>query len=259
MMKWYIQKQIKQFCILFSFFILIIFPLKAYIGADRHAKSLHCVDGPKSTISFNSGFESFFLLFQFMFAQVHLEIQQDFFFSRTSTPFVDQSAKPTSMTAAPANYCQLSDISNYYLTISFILCVDYDFLISDDRSRIIRKISNFAIVNISKIAMYRVLVSNQTQFYANVKGPQGLSCSNRKDLDNGLAGAWGWRSAYTGYKASVDIKFNCKDAQEVIDLVTKIKCMITENKLHDHVGFHVIGWALHRWYCVQLTTPSTVL
>ena len=167
------------------------------------------------------------------------------------------TTKPPTVTIVPENYCQSSDTSNYYLTISFVLGIDYDFLILDEKDHITRRVSNFGNVRVSKIAMYRVLVSNQTQFYANVKGPQGLSCSNRKDLDNGLADAWGWRSVYTGYQTSVDIKFNCKDAQEVIDLVKKIKCLITENKLHDHVGFHVIGWALHRWYCLPLLTTTS--
>ena len=166
------------------------------------------------------------------------------------------TTKLPKVTIVPANYCQFSDNSNYYLTISFVLGIDHSFLILDEKDHITRRVSNFANVRVSDISMYRVLVSNQKQFYTNVKGPQGLSCSNRKDLDNGLADAWGWRSAYTGYKTSVDVKFNCKDVQEVIDLVKKIKCMITENKLHDHVGFHVIGWALQRWYCLNIATTT---
>ena len=250
------QKQIENSSIPFPFSILSHFLIKAYfvLVTDRQTNFLDCVDGLKSTIT--STFQSFFSL---QICSGTFRNTKGRLFSRTKTSFVDVTAKPTSVTTAPANYCQLSDTSNYYLTISFILCVDYDFLIRDDRRRIIRKISSFANVRVSEIAMYRVLVSNQIQFYTNVKGPQGLSCSNRKDLDNGLAGTWGWRSAYTGYKASVDVKFNCKDVQEVIDLVKKIRCMITENKLHDHVGFHVIGWGLQRWYCVQATTPSTAL
>ena len=159
------------------------------------------------------------------------------------------------MATAPVNYCQLTDSSNYYLTISFVLCIDYDYIIRDERKYIIRQVSQFMGVPINRTSIYQVLVENQQKLYEHIKNPAGFTCSNRKSLDHSLADTWGWRSAYEGQKTSVDVHFKCKDAQSVFNLVKKIKYKISLNSLHDHVGSHVIGWILYRWHC--LLAPIT--
>ena len=167
------------------------------------------------------------------------------------------TSEPVSVTTVPVNYCQLTDSSNYYLTISFVLCIDYNYIIHEERTTIIRKVSHFLGVPINRIAIYRVLVENQQKLYERIKSPRGLTCSNRKRLDDGLADTGGWRSAYEGQKASVSVHFKCKDAQSVLNLVKKIKYKISVNSLHDHVGTRVIGWVLYRWHCLLAPTTTS--
>ena len=107
----------------------------------------------------------------------------------------------------------------------------------------------------NRIRMYRLLVPDQPRVYEGIKSPPGFQCSNRKALDHSLADPGGWRAPYSGHQTSVDVYFNCQQAHIVFDLVQKIKREISLNKLHDHIGFHVIGWVLNRWYCLKSTTP----
>lgn len=102
--------------------------------------------------------------------------------------------------------------------------------------------------------MYRVWVTDQQRLYNDMRSAPGLTCSNRTKLDDSLADPGGWRSVYNGYQTSVDVYFTCEHAQTVLDLVKKIKYQISLNRLHNHVGFHVIGWVLYRWYCSKTTT-----
>ena len=174
------------------------------------------------------------------------------------SPEPSTSPAPISVTTAPVNYCQVSDPSNYYLTISFVLCIDYKYLLSYERSNILSKVATFMNVPSNRITMYRLMVPDQQRVYDNIKGPPSFTCSNRAKLDHSLADQGGWRSVYNGYQTSVDVYFKCEHAQTVFDLVKKIKYKISLNKLHDHVGFHVIGWVLYRWYCLLSTTATSL-
>ena len=167
------------------------------------------------------------------------------------------TTEPVSVTTAPVNYCQFTDVSNYYLTISFVLCVDFGYLVRDERDHIVRRVSQFTNVPINKITIYRILVENQQQLYKHIQQPPALTCTDRKSLDHSFGDSSGWMLDYTGYKASVDVHFKCKDARMVFELVKKIKYEISLNKLHDHTGFHVIGWVLNRWHCSKSTTTAT--
>ena len=111
----------------------------------------------------------------------------------------------------------------------------------------------------SKVQIYRIHVPNEKGVYNSITAPPGFQCSNRTKLDHSLADPGGWRYLYNGYQTSVDVYFTCQDARYVFDLVKKIKYEIALNRLHDHVGFHVIGWVLHRWYCLAPTTPYTTM
>ena len=172
-------------------------------------------------------------------------------------PITMTSTGPVSATAPQVNYCQLTDISNYYLTISFVLCIDFGYLVRDERDHIVRRVSQFTNVPINKITIYRILVENQQQLYKHTQQPPALTCTDRKSLDHSFGDSSGWMPDYTGYKASVDVHFKCKDARMVFELVKKIKYEISLNKLHDHTGFHVIGWVLNRWHCLTSTTTAT--
>ena len=172
---------------------------------------------------------------------------------------VTSTLKSTQVTTAPVNYCQVTDSANHRLSISFVLCIDYIFLLSSEKKRIADVVSKFLTVPKSRVRIYRVHVPNEKGVYNSITAPPGFQCSNRTKLDHSLADPGGWRYLYNGYQSSVDVSFTCQDARDVFELVQKIKYEITLNRLHDHVGFHVIGWALHRWHCLAPTTLYTTM
>lgn len=171
-------------------------------------------------------------------------------------PITVSTLQPGSVTSVPINYCQAANQVDHHLTISFVLCIDYIYLLMFERRNIISRVSNFMNVSTDRVKMYRIVVPDQRRVYDNVRSPPGLTCSSRTKLDHSLADPGGWRSLYNGYQTTVDVYFSCKHAQQVFELVRKIKYEISLNKLPNHVGFHVIGWALYRWYCLQPTTKS---
>lgn len=170
----------------------------------------------------------------------------------TTEPTTISTAEP--ITTVPINYCQVADSPNHHLTISFVLCIDYIYLLSYEKADVKKKLSNFMNISTKTIHMYRLVVPDEKRIYNNIRSPPALTCSSRTKLDHGLADSGGWKSFYNGYQTSVDVYFSCEQAKTVLELVEKIKLEISLNKLQDHVGFHVIGWVLYRWYCEKPTT-----
>ena len=166
--------------------------------------------------------------------------------------------QPLSTTTTAITYCSSTGSSNHRLTISFLLCTEYNNLLQFERTAIINKISRFTNILTTRISIYRIYVPSQRRAYENVRNPRGFTCSSKTKLDHSLADADGWRAAYNGYQTSVDVYFTCDHAPIVTNLVKKIKYEISLNKLHDHVGTHVIGWVLYRWYCSSLTTTNSL-
>ncbi|XP_065065220.1 uncharacterized protein LOC135691319 [Rhopilema esculentum] len=174
------------------------------------------------------------------------------------SPMTITTADPGTGTTPKLVYCPHTNSLNHRLTVSFVFCIDYIFLLQYEKTNILSRVSNFMNVTQSRLSIYRLQVPDQPRVYDFIRTPPGFTCTNKTKLDHSLADPGGWRSVYNGYQTSVDVYFTCQDAQSVADLVTKIKYEISLNKLHDRLGFHVIGWVLYHWDCVAMTTTPKV-
>lgn len=171
------------------------------------------------------------------------------------TPEKSSTLQPLSTTSAAVTYCPSTGYCR--LTISFLLCTEYDNLQPFERTDILRKVSTFTSIPITRMSIYRIYVPGRRRAYGNVRGPPGFTCNSKTKLDHSLADPGGWIRDYNGYQTSVDLYFTCEHAQIVANLVKKIKYEISLNRLHGHVGTHVIGWVLHRWHCSAPTTTTS--
>ena len=155
-----------------------------------------------------------------------------------------------------SSYCPTSNTADYRLSVSFVLCIDYNMLQQFEKDNIINKLVTFTSEARDKISLYRVNVLSKDTVYNEIRGPPGHTCSTRSKLQDGFADPGGWSNSYVGYQTSVDVQFTCAEQDTVKALITRIINEVNVNKLHDHVGYHVIGWVLNLWHC-QATVPTT--
>ena len=152
--------------------------------------------------------------------------------------------------------CQSTNSAHYRLTITFVLCINYDYLQLYEREHIYTKVTDFMSIPRNRIYMYRAPITSQANVYNHIQSPPGLVCTNKEKLKDGLADPGGWRSAYNDNQTSIDVHYTCAQEQTVQNMVHKIENEVLQNNLHSQIGFHVIAWALHQWYCPFVLTTS---
>lgn len=155
-----------------------------------------------------------------------------------------------------ANYCPTSNTFEYRLSISFVLCVDYALLQSFEKQTIYNKLTTFTNETISRISLYQVNVLSKANVYDGIRSPPGLTCNTKTKLKDGFADPGGWDTIFVGYQTAANVQFTCAEEERVKDLITRINTEVSGNRLHDHVGYHVIGWVLNLWHC-QTSVPTT--
>ena len=57
----------------------------------------------------------------------------------------------------------------------------------------------------------------------------------------------GFKNQYIGYQTAVVVVFDCNQAETVSKLVDLIEKTARGDDLEIAIGYHVIGWAIHRW------------
>ena len=137
-----------------------------------------------------------------------------------------------------------------------MLCIDFATLHDSDRDYIFTKVSNFTRQNRDIISLYGVNISSEHSVFDQANGPPGLTCNSRTKLKDCFAEPGGWGDSYIGYRVSVDIQFTCDEEDAVKSLVSRITREINANRLHSHLGYHVIGYSLNLWHCTTIVATS---
>lgn len=155
-----------------------------------------------------------------------------------------------------SSICPAADTKEYRISISLVLCIDYNTLEQHEKDALHDKLATFSNKKRDSIKSYRINILGKDEVYNEIMGPPGLNCSTKTKLNCGIADSGGWSDAFIGYQTSVDVEFQCFEEANAEMLKSKIIDAIAVNKLDNYMGYHVIGWVSNLWHCTT-TEPTT--